>query len=47
VVQWGLATTGPNANPDTVDQLGAAVVTTPEPASLVLVALAGLLVRRR
>ncbi len=47
LTQYGLATCGPVTDPEVAPQMGTAVVTTPEPASLALLALVGLLARRR
>lgn len=46
IPQYGFVTVGPIANPDTVDQLGRAVVI-PEPMTGVLLALAGAALLRR
>ncbi|MBN2446250.1 MAG: hypothetical protein JXO22_05975 [Phycisphaerae bacterium] len=48
IPQFGFMTTGPNANPETVDQLGYAIVTAiPEPASALLLLAVAVLIRRR
>jgi len=48
VPQYGFVTDGANANPATVDALGCVIVgPIPEPATLALLGLAGLLIRRR
>ncbi|MFO0838123.1 MAG: PEP-CTERM sorting domain-containing protein [Phycisphaerae bacterium] len=46
--QYGFVTDGANANPATVDALGSAIIgPIPEPASLLLVSLAGVVLLRR
>ncbi|MCS7337880.1 MAG: PEP-CTERM sorting domain-containing protein [Verrucomicrobiae bacterium] len=49
IAQFGFMTTGPNANPNTADQLGTVIILAPEPSAMVVLGLglAGVYLWRR